>query len=61
LLAYDPEERISAEDALKHPYFRDMIEMEQMKDFQTTFSQIKSSPSGHQKQSTVLFFYPHRY
>ena len=28
LLIYDPEKRITAEDALKHEYFKDLYEME---------------------------------
>lgn len=31
LLAYNPEERISAGEALKHPYFSDLNEIESLK------------------------------
>ena len=34
LLTYDPEERITASQALRHEYFRDLWEMDQIKDFQ---------------------------
>jgi len=36
LLAYDPEERISAEQALRHEYFRDLLEADRQKEFQSS-------------------------
>ena len=34
LLTYDPDERITASQALRHEYFRDLWEIDQVKDFQ---------------------------
>lgn len=34
LLTYDPEERITATQALRHEFFRDLWEIDQIKDFQ---------------------------
>ena len=36
LLTYDPEKRITASHALKHEFFRDLYEIDQMKDFQNS-------------------------
>jgi renal tumor antigen len=36
LLKYDPDERITASDALKHPYFRDLWEMDVQKELSTS-------------------------
>lgn len=44
LLIYDPNDRITAEDALKHPYFKDFFEVDLVKEFHSTVSQIKHSP-----------------
>ena len=35
-LIYDPEKRITAEQILHHRYFRDLMEAERHKEFQTT-------------------------
>jgi len=53
LLTYDPEERINAEDSLKHPWFRDLYEMEQIKEFHNTLSTMKLSPSNHKYNRTL--------
>jgi renal tumor antigen len=36
LLAYDPEERLTAAQALRHEYFRDLWEMDQNRDMQAS-------------------------
>ena len=36
LLIYDPEKRITAEQALQHDYFRDLVEAERQREFQST-------------------------
>jgi len=40
LLKYDPDERISAENALKHIYFRDLWEMDVQKELSTSLHSI---------------------
>ena len=36
MLTYDPDKRISASDALRHSYFRDLWEQEQAKDYDSS-------------------------
>ena len=36
MLAYDPDDRISATQSLRHEYFRDLFEAERMKEFQSS-------------------------
>jgi renal tumor antigen len=43
LLIYDPEKRITADEALAHPYFRDLFELEHSV-FNNTLSSMKLSP-----------------
>jgi renal tumor antigen len=40
LLKYDPDERITASDALKHPYFRDLWEMDVQKELSTSLHSV---------------------
>ncbi|KAL4465914.1 hypothetical protein ABPG74_004151 [Tetrahymena malaccensis] len=50
LLSYDPEERITAEQALQHPYFRDLYQMDQENQLllqSTITSKTKLSPSNN--------------
>jgi len=44
LLAYDPEERITAEQALKHEYFKELWEAEKQKEFQNSLTFTRLSP-----------------
>jgi len=44
LLAYDPEERITADQALKHEYFKDLLEADRQKEFQSSLTSIRLSP-----------------
>jgi len=48
LLTYDPERRITAEQVLKHEYFRELVEAERHTEFQTTLSSTRFSPSSKQ-------------
>jgi len=48
LLAYDPEKRITAENVLRHEYFRELVEAERHSEFQTTLSSTRFSPSSKQ-------------
>jgi len=45
LLIYDPEKRITSEQVLQHEYFRDMVEMEKQREFQSTLSSTRPSPT----------------
>ena len=36
MLIYDPEQRITASEALRHEYFRDLKEIDSLKQFQKT-------------------------
>lgn len=36
LLVYDPDERITTSQALRHEYFKDLWELDQVKDFQSS-------------------------
>ena len=36
MLIYDPQERITAGEALRHEYFRDLKEIDSLKQFQKT-------------------------
>jgi renal tumor antigen len=53
LLAYDSEERISADQILQHEYFREMSDTDRNKDFQSTRSSIRPSPSIKQLQQNI--------
>lgn len=57
LLIYDPEERITAEDALRHPWFRDLYELDQTNNnnnfHNSTLTTIKLSPSSHKYNRTL--------
>jgi serine/threonine protein kinase len=46
LLAYDPLKRITADEALKHEYFRELYQMEMAGGLNSTFTSIKHSPSS---------------
>ena len=35
-LTYDPEKRITSEQILQHEYFRELVEAERQKDYQST-------------------------
>jgi len=49
LLTYDPERRITADQVLKHEYFRELAEAERHAEFQTTLSSsTRFSPSSKQ-------------
>jgi len=50
LLIYDPEKRITAEQALQHDYFRDLVEAERQREFQSTISSLSMRPSPSFKQ-----------
>lgn len=55
LLAYDPNERISAENALKHEYFSEFSHAEQnfnSKDFRSTFFTMKQTHHGYSKEKS---------
>jgi len=41
MLIYDPNERITASQALRHEYFRDLKEIEALKQFQKTLATKK--------------------
>jgi len=45
LLIYDPEKRISSDQILQHEYFRDMVEMEKQREFQSTLNSTRPSPT----------------
>ena len=55
LLAYDPNERITAENAIRHEYFAEFTsQLENLshinsKDFRSTFFTMKQSHGGHSK------------
>jgi len=53
LLTYDPEKRIAAEQVLQHEYFREMVEAERHKEFQTTLNSARLSPGFQQLQQTL--------
>ena len=55
LLIYDPEDRISAEEALRHPYFREYWEMENMsiKELHSTLSTMKLSLHNNKYNRTM--------
>lgn len=38
MLIYDPEQRITASEALRHEYFRDLKEIDSLKQFQKTLA-----------------------
>eukprot|EP01016_Furgasonia_blochmanni_P048990 TRINITY_DN7383_c0_g1_i2.p1 TRINITY_DN7383_c0_g1~~TRINITY_DN7383_c0_g1_i2.p1 ORF type:complete len:387 (-),score=57.90 TRINITY_DN7383_c0_g1_i2:195-1355(-) len=54
LLTYDPEERITASQALRHEYFRDLWELDMVKDFQSSLSSIKISPSSRKFNYSMI-------
>jgi len=53
LLTYDSEKRISADQILQHEYFRDVLETDRQRDFQSTLSSMRPSPSFKQLQQNV--------
>ena len=53
LLAYNPDERISARQALKHPYFRDLREKEKWMQKQSDKS--SDSAASHVRYNRVMF------
>jgi len=53
LLAYDPEKRITSEQALQHEYFREMVETERQRDFQSTLTSARLSPTFKQTQTSL--------
>jgi renal tumor antigen len=44
LLTYDPEERISADQILKHEYFKELWDHDRQKEFQSSLTSIRLSP-----------------
>jgi renal tumor antigen len=50
LLIYDPEERISASQALRHECFREFWENDRNRDFANSLTSIKLSPHGKHTQ-----------
>ncbi len=40
MLIYDPDERITAQQALKHEYFRDLYEIDSLKKFQKSLYKL---------------------
>ncbi|CAD8095806.1 unnamed protein product [Paramecium primaurelia] len=53
LLTYDPEERINAQQALKHEYFRELYEADTQKSFQHTLQQIRISNHREQNDNSL--------
>jgi len=53
-LAYDPEKRITSEQILQHEYFRELVEAERQKDYQSTLSSTRMSPSNKQLQQSLF-------
>jgi renal tumor antigen len=51
MLTYDPEHRISAEEIMNHEYFKDMHDAERKRDFHSTMSSARLSPSLKQLQN----------
>lgn len=49
LLAYDPEDRITAEQALRHEYFRELWEAEWHRDFTNSLYDLVWSPTDNFK------------
>lgn len=53
LLIYDPEKRMTASQALKHEYFRELVFAEQQKEFQSTLTSARLSPEFKQFQQSL--------
>ena len=45
MLVYDPEERITAYQALRHEFFKEYFEKDQMKEFRNSLTNIRLSPN----------------
>jgi len=44
ILTYDPEERITADQILRHDYFKELWEFDRQKEFQSSLTSIRLSP-----------------
>lgn len=59
LLAYDPDDRISAEEALTHPYFLDLSEsskVEKLRETMISFNgtkELRDEPGNNQKGEKI--------
>jgi len=53
MLTYDSEKRITAEQVLQHEYFKEVLETDRQKDFQSTLSSMRPSPSFKQLQQNM--------